>query len=165
MLMAAFGPSSRDPNRPDVAAAARGLGVSARTVQRWLAPPGRQRIAHPRPQTMQAITTRSRQAATTRRGRSRAIAAPQGRAAAQASRRGMSLRITGSQGVDPDYNRRRTTIWHLDPNNAGALQDAWVRGGDQGALDWLSAHSDIYGVDSWNFDGVDNVEARGLYDL
>jgi hypothetical protein len=169
MLLAAFGSSRRDPSRPNVAAAAQALGVTSRTVQRWLAAEGQQRITHPRPETLGAISRLSRQAATTRRGRARALAAPQGRVAAQAAKRGMSLRISGKQGIDPDpeseYIRRRATHWHLDPSSAAALQDAWVRGGDKGALDWLASHSDIYGVSEWTFHDIEGIEAKGLYDL
>lgn len=153
MLLAAFGGSKKDRDRPDTAAAAKGLGVSQRTVQRWLAGEGHQRQL-PRPTTMKKLTTRARQAASTRAGRARALAD----ARHQLTRRGFQIRISGVQGPQPgpDYMRPRTTGMNLDdPQLAAGFLDAWERGGDAGAQRYLIDQQVYY--DTWAFESIDDI--------
>lgn len=160
-LIAAFGTSRRDPNRPDTAAAAASLGVTQRTVQRWLATAGHQR-QRPRASLQSKIATRARQAATTKRGRQRAIAAT----ASTYTKSGMRLTISGVQGIEPgrDYVRPRTVPLDFDPELAQGLMAAYVDGGDAGAKQFISDNAYlIYQVPSWYIDRVDDIDVGPLY--
>lgn len=153
MLIAAFGGSKKDGARPDTAAAAKGLGVSQRTVQRWLASEGHQRQA-PRTTTLKTLSTKARQAASTRAGRARAIAGVR----QQLTKRGFQLQIAGVQGpqAGPGYMRLRTTGMNLDdPQVAAGFLDAWERGGDAAAQRYL-IDQQVY-FDSWAFESIEDI--------
>lgn len=161
MLLAAFGPSQRDPHRPDTAAAAKSLGVSQRTVQRWIAGKDRKQ-QHPRAATLKKLTQRARQAATTRRGRERAL---KGRREALA-REGMRLSVNGVQGPahGEGYVRKRLVNFDLDdPRMAREFLDAWVAGGDEGAQKYLVDNVSDFYHDSWVYEHIAEVDASGLY--
>lgn len=158
MLLAAFGSSRRDPSRPDTRAAAAALGVTQRTVQRWLAGPERER-SKPKPQTLAQIAQASRKAATTKAGRRAAIAAT--RKDSRIARRGMRIVIHGIQGLQqgPDYERDRKTVMQLTPENSNGFFDAYESGGENGALSFLVDHCDeVYGVDSWYFGEIKGID-------
>jgi hypothetical protein len=161
MLLAAFGPSKRDASRPNTAAAAKSLGVSQRTVQRWLAGAGHER-QKPKATTLAKISKRARQASTTKAGRARAVAQTFGKKLPT----GMRMKVYGMQGPgDPSYDRLRTVNFDLDdPNLSKGFLNAWVDGGDQGALRWLSDNAEeTYGMDGWHFGRVDDVDMLGPY--
>lgn len=161
MLLAAFGPSRRNADRPNTAAAAKSLGVSQRTVQRWLAGTGRER-QRPKTDTMAKIAKRARQASTTKAGRSRALRQTFGTKLPQ----GLRMSVYAMQGPgDPGYDRLRTVPFDMDdPNLSKAFLNAWVDGGDQGALQWLAKNSaDTYQMDEWHFGAVYNVKLEGPY--
>ncbi|TFF04352.1 hypothetical protein [Cellulosimicrobium funkei] len=164
MLLAAFGASRRDPSKPDTAAAAKGLGVSQRTVQRWLAPSTRQH-QRPKPATVQKLTTKARQAATTKTGRARALA--QVAAARGLPSGGFRVGVTGYQGLelDPSYARVRHVPFDLDsPELTQGFLNAYVQGGEKGAMGWLTKNVDeIYGVDRWEFGRIDSIDVTGLH--
>lgn len=151
-LITAFGASPRDPNRPDTAEAARRLGVSQRSVQRWLKGGG------VRPQTQAALTRRARQAMTTKRGRARALA--QSTFTRPPGRRGQGLIIGGWQGVvssvDDNYRDRDTGV-QLSTQDLEALQDTWVEHGQDGAIAWLHQHWDSHYTDGWHFRDIDDI--------
>lgn len=156
-LIAAFGSSSRDPSRPDTAAAAKGLKVSQRSVQRWLKTNGGLSKQHD-----QALKRRARQAMTTKRGRERALAAAQrsGAGMRPTGRAGRGLRVGGVQGVtsdlEGDYRDRDTAVVVTDEDLTG-LQSAWTEGGDVGAAAWLHNHWDTHYVGGWHFKSIDDV--------
>ena len=150
-LMAAFGPSSRDPSRPDVAAAARGLGVSPRSVQRWLAGAGISR------QHATQLSTRARQAMTTKRGRARAAraaglnTAPRGRNA---------INVNGVAGVvsSSDHNyRQRDSRVGIRPEDLERMQELWVEHGANGVAAFLHDHFDRHYVEDWHFQSIDQI--------
>lgn len=161
MLIAAFGTSKRDATKPDTAAAAKSLGVSQRTVQRWLADPTRQH-QRPRTETLKKLTTRARQAATTKRGREKAI---RDTLLAKGLPTGMRVSVTGQQGPERAYARFRTANFDLDdPSLSSGFVTAYIDGGDQGAIDWLRDNSDLtYNMDRWYFGEVEDVDIRGPY--
>ena len=162
-LLAAFGPSRRDPSKPNTAAAAKALGVTQRTVQRWLADSSRQH-QRPRQETMKKIATRSRQAATTKRGRQRSTAP----IAAKYTKTGMRLTLTGVQGPEPgpDYERFRTVAFEFDPDLAAAFMNAYETGGDAAARAFISRHApELYNMPTWNIGDVDNVQLSGPYGI
>lgn len=158
MLLASFGGSKKDAARPDTAAAAKGLGVSQRTVQRWLAAEGHQH-QKPRPATLKQLTTRARQAATTQRGRARSIAGQRDKLI----RDGFRLNVAGVQGPEagPGYMRNRTTAMNLDPTQAAGFLDAWTRGGDAAAQRYLIDNQIYY--DTWAFEHIDGLSLEGPY--
>lgn len=160
MLMAAYGTSARDPRSPNTAAAARGLGVSQRTVQRWIASPDKQH-QKPRTATLKKLSTRARQAATTKRGRERSIAPRRDRL----TKRGFRLSITGVQGPDhgPGYTRRRNVPFDIDPDRAEAVLDAYIQGGDAGVQEYLVKNVHEIYHDSWVFEDIDSVNLFGPY--
>lgn len=151
-LRAAFGVSRRDPTRPDTAAAAVGLGLSIRQIQRYLRGDSR-----PSPDTRNRLTTIARQAATTQRGRRAAVAGIRD----AHTQRGMRITIRGQQGPSADYARQRTITMNLNPDLAAAFYSAYVDRGDQGALTFLAGTSDqTYFVDSWYFGDITDLNVR-----
>src|SRR3546814_10083193 len=89
-LQAAFGPGKRGAP-VNVKAAADALGVTPRTVQRWISG----QIRTPKADHSKALTRMARQAATTKAGRKAAMASRRGD---RASRFGATVRIQGTQG-------------------------------------------------------------------
>lgn len=161
MLLAAFGPSKRNTAKPDTAAAAKSLGVSQRTVQRWIAAENRQH-QRPRADTLSKLAKKARQAASTKAGRRRAVAQSLGGKAP----RGMRLSLTGVQGPgDPSYDRLRTVNFDLDdPALSQAFLNAYADGGDKGAVTWLEQNADeTYNMDGWHIGQVDEVGIFGPY--
>lgn len=154
-LEAAFGTRR---GRLDTAAAAAGMGVSQRTVQRWVASEGRQR-SRPSPAHRQQLQKRSRQAATTKRGRRRALA--QARAAIPA-RRATDLRIHGTQGprrAGVDYTRaRRSSTVEMTPQTYQQLLDAYEQGGESGARSFLEGLWDQEYVQDWRFTSISDMD-------
>lgn len=150
-LIAAFGANPRDPSRPNIAAAARGMGVSPRSVQRWAAGAGISR------RHQQALTTRARQAMTTRRGRAAALRAsgdltlPRGKNA---------LRVGGDQGVvsasDGNYRVRETRA-QVSPEDLQRMQDLWVEHGEAGVAAFLHDHFDQHYYSGWHFRSIDDI--------
>lgn len=135
MLKAAFGEGRR--GRADTRAAAHGLGVSQRSVQRWLAG------SPPSAGNRKALATRARRAATTQQGRRAALADVRG--SAMARRRG-TLRLTGLQGPlrkGRDYLRARTIELGFDPDQLEDLFGAYEKNGDIGVISWLEGHAAI----------------------
>lgn len=163
MLMAVGGASTRTKSGIDLTAAAGKLGVSRRTVERWVktAQTGAgQRPSAPHAKTLAA---KARQAATTKAGRKAALA---GSAARQAASRGARLSITGFQGphaAGKDYMRLRTTQVELDPADAEAMLNAWENGGEKGFMAWAT---DTWGneyLPDWKFDAVDGIDVERPY--
>lgn len=150
-MIAAFGPSQRDPARPDVRAAAANLGVSPRSVQRWLAGGGM------RPQHAQDLQRKARQAMTTKRGRARTAKAagmstpPPGKNA---------IRVAGVQGVksgrDGNYRVRETAV-QLDAADLERLHELWVEHGEAGVEAFFHSHWDAHYVAGWHFRSIDDI--------
>lgn len=157
MLMAVGGPSSRTRSGIDLTKAAQALGVSRRTVERWVRTQQTGAGQRPSKAHAQALARKARQAATTKAGRRAALAAsPLGRTIAT---RGARISISGVQGPhERAYMRPRTTQLDLDPADAQAMLDAWTNGGDKGFMDWATTHWDREYLDDWRFGDVDTIE-------
>jgi hypothetical protein len=158
MLQAAFG-EGRRPGGVNTRAAAESLGVTQRTVQRWLAGAGRQRH-RANPEHLRAIAARARQAATTQRGRRAALGAVR---QGPLPRHGARLTIRGEQGpsrAGRDYRRFRKVDLMLSPEDVDAALSAYERGGDRGFVTWLEGHADQEYVNDWGFDRIENLEMR-----
>lgn len=152
-LITAFGASPRDPSRPDTAAAAKALGVSQRSVQRWVAGQG---IS---PAHRSNVARRARQAMTTKRGRARVLAQTAG-AGRPPGRKGQGLFVGGVQGVTSsiaDNYRDRETGVVLSEADLEDLRQTWAEHGEEGAAAWLHQHWDSHYVGGWHFNQIDNV--------
>ena len=160
MLRAVGGTSARTKSGIDLTAAASKLGVSRRTVERWVKASQTGQGQRPSPAHAKALAKRARQAASTKAGRKAAIAA---RRQAITSR-GARLSITGEQGPHSrDYMRPRTTQLDLDPEHAAAMLDAWENGGEKGFMGWATSHWGQDYLDDWRFGDVDAVELERPY--
>lgn len=143
----------------DTRAAAKGLGVSQRTVQRWL-----KAESKPATASLQKLTKKSRQAATTKRGRAAMVkrtANPDFR------KHGVKVEIRGWQGPtdNPDYKRNRRAQQNLTPEQYEQLLDAYAQGGDEGAMAYVqSVFQDRY-VDDWQFNTVERFDLHSLTDI
>lgn len=159
MLLAIGGRSAKTRSGIDLSKAARELGVTRRTVERWVRAADTGTGMRPSRQHTQAMAKKARQAATTQAGRRAALADVRGRKAFQ---RGARMKVTGSQGpIDKTYHRQRTTILDLSPEDVEAMLDAYERYGEQGFLGWATQHwGDLYVAD-WQFGQVDQVDLEG----
>lgn len=134
--------------------AARRLGVHKRTVERWIKGDHK-----PSAKTMKKLTTKARQAVTTKRGRAQAVR----RAIAnqKPTANGVRVKVSGMQGPK-DYSRMRDIGQKLTPEEYEGLQHAYMEGGDRGALDFLeNVLSDKY-VENWNIDYLTGLGFDGV---
>lgn len=136
--------------------AAKKLGVSQSTVQRWI-----RGAQNPRATITKEITKRVRQTVTTQRGRSQLAK----RVQANLPTKQRTIRINALQGpsddpTDKKYVTERYANLAMSPSDQQQLYDAWVKGGDAGATDYLtSLYSDPSRyVDGWQFHGIKGVE-------
>lgn len=158
-LLAAYGPGKR--SEINTAAAARDLGVSRRTVERWLAPEGRQRIAKPRAETLKALAHKAKRAASTQSARRAAMStmrsSKQGKALAKY---GAKIRIDAVQGPGPrEYARDRLITLALTPDQVEAMWNAYERGGDKGMTDWMNKRAQDY-VGGWEFFQINSFDVE-----
>ena len=156
LVIAAFGTNKR--GGPDTRKAAQKLGVSQRTVQRWLAGENRKERAKPRKDNLSKLKVRARQASTTKRGRTEAI---QQRKAMFANRSSVKISVNGMQGPaigGREYARPRQVTLDLTGDQANMLFDAYSEGGENQFQGLLSQHfSDNY-VDSWEFQSITGLK-------
>ena len=158
MLMAVGGTSSRTKSGIDLTAAAGKLGVSRRTVERWVKSAQTGTGQRPSAQHAKSLAAKARQAATTKAGRKAALAGSSLRQAI--SSRGARVSIDGVQGphaAGKDYMRKRVTQVDLDPADAEAMMNAWENGGEKGFMSWASTVWDSEYLNDWKFDSVDGI--------
>lgn len=155
-LLAIGGASARTASGIDLTRAASGLGVSRRTVERWVAAERTGAGQRPSPRHAAALAQRSRTMATTRAGRISAMAGT-GRVASLA--RGAKLTVSGVQGPrSVEYMRPRTVSVMLDPDQASAMAGAWQGGGQRGLMRWAVGHFREEYTDGWRFGEVDSLD-------
>ncbi|MEE3755224.1 hypothetical protein [Mycobacterium intracellulare] len=158
LLIAAYGPGPRG-GAVDTTAAANDLGVAAETVRRWAA--GRQ---HPSAEHLKALRRAALRSVNTRQGR---------RAATEALRRSAKIQkwlradrplieIEGLQGPsDIQYATQRCIKVDFNPKeNPNRLEDminAYVDGGDQGFLEWLTEFVNDAYLENWVFFTIDDI--------
>ena len=158
MLMAVGGTSNRTKSGIDLTKAASKLGVSRRTVERWVKSAQTGAGQRPSAQHAKALASKARQAATTKAGRKAALAGSPLRKAITS--RGARVSIDGLQGPHAsgkDYMRKRVTQVVLDPADAEAMMNAWETGGEKGFMSWASTVWDTEYLNDWKFDSVDGV--------
>ena len=114
-MLAAVAGTSRRTGEVDTRAAAAALGVSQRTVQRWLRSERETGRAGIRPENLTRTQKSSRQAATTRQGRRRALQDARTRRNRQ---RPVTVQVHGEQGP------RRTGKRYCGPRTT---QASWTR--------------------------------------
>lgn len=155
-LAAAYGQAA-NPDRTgkprdvdiDVAKAAKGLGVTSSTVKRWL----RDGLKKPSASgAFRKLAKKSRDAAKTAAGRAAAVSGDR-------ARQMMTVSITGIQSVSLEYAtfERTCNFPFTDPNAHDAFNDAYTRGGVEGARAWLMNNSDIYYPD-WYIGDVSHID-------
>ncbi|MBF6333646.1 terminal protein [Nocardia transvalensis] len=166
MLRAAYGPGPRSDI--NTAAAAKGLGVSKRTVERWLADPSSaSKISKPKPATVAKMAKAARQAATTKAGRKRVMKAMrESKEGKRLLKRGGRVRVTGNQGVfgkSAYYIRWRKDV-PFPPNQAGmtpaeieGLWTAYEQGGDKAASQWLTDYAREHYAAGWEFESIERI--------
>lgn len=144
--------STRTISAVDTREAARRLGVTQRTVQRWLSGQNKPTSVH-----MKKIQTRSRQAATTKRGRERAVK----RAIRNAPpTRAVKVTVTGFQGphgAREPYGRNRNAVHNLSAEEYQQFLQAYTEGGDSAAAKYLELTFQDYAAEGWTFKTIDNV--------
>lgn len=156
-LMAIGGPSPRTRSGIDLTKAARSLGVSRRTVERWVKTAQTGTGQRPSAQHARLVAGKARQVATTQGGRREALASSGARQAVSGGAR-LSMRgLQGPRAAGRDYVRSRTTQLDLDPADAQAMVDAYERGGDKGFMSWATAHWGQEYVDDWRFESLDEI--------
>jgi hypothetical protein len=155
MLLAIGGPANTKSGI-NLTAAAAALGVSRRTAERWVTNASQK--SRLRGANLAKVVAQSRQAATTKAGRRRAMAAARRSAR---TRYGAKLSITGKQGPTrsgTDYRRRRRIDLMLDPAAVEDMMAAYEQGGDQGYLAWVEAYAGDNYLDDWGVDSLDKLE-------
>lgn len=159
MLLAVGGSSARTRSGIDLTKAASKLGLSRRTVERWVKAADTGQGQRPSPKHAKSLATKARQAATTKAGRKAALAGSTLRKSIAS--RGARISITGNQGpraAGVDYLRFRTTMLELDPEDAAAMMNAWENGGEKGFVSWATNHWDRDYLADWRFDDVDGID-------
>lgn len=151
MLRAIGGTSDRTRSGIDLTRAAERVGVSRRTVERWVSAEETGQGQRPSAQHQKTLTRRSRQAASTQRGRASTV---RDSGLRRTFAGGARLSISANQGpIDPIYRRLRTTgPLDLDPDQAQAMIEAYENGGEKGFLKWASNHWDSGYLDGWEID-------------
>ena len=141
--------------------AARRLGVSVRTIERWA-----KGDTKPKPENLSKLTNRTRQSVTTKRGRAQ-LAKRMKQTIPPTTERTIS--IHGRQGITADPNaegsekpRNGYSKLDLTPEEQSAFFDSWAAGGDEGAARYLETLYSQPGryVPNWHFHGIDGVEWR-----
>src|SRR5690606_10238966 len=160
MLLAVGGRSTKTKSGIDLGAAAKRLGVTPRTVQRWLAGAGIAGGPGPSAANTKKLVTASRQASSTKRGRAAALARS---AARQRLAGGAKLKFDGKQGphsLEPPYGRDRITELTLDPDHVEAMLNAWEDGGEAGFMSWAADFWDENYKDDWKFGGDGEIDVQ-----
>ncbi|MGO1627499.1 MAG: hypothetical protein ACTHX2_01685 [Microbacterium sp.] len=150
-------PSGDTKSGIDTRTAARRLGVSQRTVQRWAR---YDRI--PRDEPLKKLRTKTRQTVTTKRGR--AQMAKRVRQTAPATGKNKIITVHGLQGptdnpqsTGSDRPRFGNANLSMTPDQQAALYESWAGGGDEAAQEYLTSLFDGGYVDGWRFHGIDGI--------
>lgn len=159
MLNTLYGTSRQGHAAVDTRAAAKGLGVSQRTVQRWL-----KNDSKPAGENLAKLAKKSRQAATTKRGRAQAVRRTSN---ALYRKNGVKVEVRGWQGPtnDPEYKRNRRATQNISPEQYEQLMNAYAEAGDEGAMAYLEGVFHEKYVNDWQFNTVDGFSLHSLSDV
>ncbi|MDN5666872.1 MAG: helix-turn-helix domain-containing protein [Renibacterium salmoninarum] len=155
-MVAAFGTNRR--GGVNTAAAAKSLGVSQRAVNYWL-----KGTYKPNQEHLKKITTKSRQAATTKRGRQRLTS--EIRVQIAKAKTTPHLYVAGEQGPrngDVSYLRHRiTNLWqNLTPDMVEDFIETWEKGGDAAATEWLNTAYSAGYLEDWGFASIESISLQ-----
>lgn len=163
-LLAVGGASSKTRSGIDLTRASQRLGVTRRTVERWLKADSGESGQRQKPSARhaEAIARRARQAATTKAGRKSVMAGRR----QEIGKRGARLSINARQGpYDRAYRRSRTVTVELDPGQLQRMVDAYENGGDRGFMTWATHHFGVNDgsgypayVEEWQIGSVDSID-------
>lgn len=135
------------------------LGVSVRTVERWMTA-GAERRNPTRSKHAAGLTALARNHSKVRQQ------ARSGRRAARMRNKGARVRIKGSQGprVGKSWRvRHRTVTEEIDPYSMEKILDAWDQGDDDAALQALQDALEDHGYPpGWEWEGGADVDFLGL---
>lgn len=163
MLRAAYGPGPRSD--VNTTAAAKSLGVSKRTVERWLASSSSaSSISKPKAQTLSKLVAASRKAATTKAGRIRAMKTMRNsQEGKRLMKHGGVVQVKGVQGV---HHKKHYVRWRavnfppqdiLSPAEIDALWKSYEQNGEEGASQWLTSYARQNYAAGWEFEKIDSV--------
>lgn len=155
MIVAAFGTTKR--GGPNTRAAAEQLGVSQRSVQRWIAGENRKQRHAPRSDHLSTLRTKARQSATTKKGRKTSLDGARARFSGRKSARLTTYGMQGPEGGGKGYSRQRGVTLELDADDIDAMFDSYEKGGDAGVTQWLEQHHSNNYVPGWTFENIDRI--------
>ena len=161
MLLAIGGPG-KTKSGIDLTAAAKELGVTRRTVERWVTTANEK--SKLTGANLAKVVTKSRQAATTQKGRRAAVARMRdsgGHGGSSIIRYGSSVTLKGTQGpaaAGKEYLRNRSISLDVDPDAAQAMFEAYIHGGDKGFVSWMEGYAGDNYVDGWEIGSIDNLQ-------
>lgn len=161
MLTAAYGTTER--GAINTKAAAKDLGVTQRTVQRWIARDEAKRSA-PRSARLKALSAKARQAATTQQGRKRAMKDVRNSKRGQRmAKSGARVVVGGRQGPrssSANSIRSRTVELNIDAADVNALWTEYERGGESAASKWLTDYADDKYLENWHFESIEDFDMK-----
>lgn len=170
MLLAVGGSSKRTKSGIDLTAAANRLGVSRRTVERWVRNAETGRGQRPNPVHAKQLAALARKTVSTKAGRRRIAKMITDRLADSR----VKVTLYGVQGPsDPgtQFNalgypesetlkpRLRASYVILPPEDVSSMVSSWVQGGEKGFRDWAEQQCDGPGRD------VNYLEGWKIFDL
>lgn len=159
MLLAAGGPSDRTRSGIDLTAAAKKLGVSRRTVERWHRTAQTGQGQRPSPAHLKSLAKAARQAATTRAGRAQWLASVR---ADPKFAGGAFVTIDALQGPgdsEGEWMRDRKITHTLSRVDLEELWDAYERGGDRGVGGWIDQRGEEY-LSGWQTGAIGSITVQ-----
>lgn len=156
MIIGAFGTTKR--GGPNTRAAAEALGVSQRSVQRWIAGKDRKQRNAPRSDHLSNLRVKARQAVSTKKGRKASLDQSRQRFAGRKSTKLTTHGLQGPEGGGKGYSRVRTVSIELSSGDLDAMFDAYERGGDSAVTDWLQQHHSANYVPGWTFENIQHIK-------
>mgnify|MGYP001367898286 CR=1 FL=1 len=157
MLLSVGGASSRTKSGIDLSRAAQALGVSRRTVERWVRTADTGRGQRPSAEHAKALAAKARQAASTKAGR-RQLVKRLGMVE-KVTAQGVTVTIAGEQGPrNRDYMRPRTVQRDVYGEDAAQMVQAWQDGGEKGFVAWATEFWGNDYVPEWRFETIEAVD-------
>lgn len=155
MLLAVGGTSTRTKSGINLTAAANALGVSRRTVERWVSGTQAPSPKHSEALDKAAAPDERRQGLARRQGLRGSPAAARMLGAPS------TLRISAQQGPsEKAYMRNRSVSVLLDPQDSAGMLAAWEQDGEAGFRAWATGFFSENYVHDWQFGDIDDVDLR-----
>lgn len=153
MLQNVYGTVRGGAESVDTKEAARRLGVSQRTVQRWIRGENK-----PKADNLKKLSTKNRQSVTTKAGRARTLRRAAQHHKALTGSKPVRVRVHGYQGIaDSDHGmRQRNSQVKITAEEYSTLMQIAATDGEDAALGYLQAlYSDGRYPDNWEFRSID----------